>query len=426
MKRVLIVSYYWPPAGGPGVQRWLKFAKYLPEFGVEPIVYVPKNPSYPMVDIALEAEVPAGIEVLRMPIWEPYRVAQKLSGKQVSGMNSGIIPEAHKQSVWQRFALWLRGNLFIPDARVFWVGPSVKRLERYLADNPVDAIITTGPPHSLHLIGLELKKRTNIRWIADFRDPWTQIGYHKAFRLSAFAQKRHKGLEAAVLRTADDIIVTSPTTKRDFAQMTQKPITVITNGYDTYAAGKPALDAAFSLAHIGSLLSDRNPEALWQSIAELRAENPEFASAIEIKLIGTVSENVLEHLHQLGLGDCVRSMGYVSHKEALVEQRRSQVLLLLEIDRPETRCIIPGKLFEYMASGRPILGIGPQGADFSAMLTQTNTGSFYTYNQKNQIKSALKALFEQYQQGALQVNAVGLQQFSRRELTKSLAKLILG
>ncbi len=426
MKKVLIVSYYWPPAGGPGVQRWLKFAKYLPEFGVAPIVYVPKNPTYPIVDIALEAEVPAGVEVIREPIWEPYKIAKSLSGARVSRMSSGIIPEVGKQSVFQRLALWLRGNLFIPDARVFWVGPSVKRLEKFLAENPVDAVITTGPPHSLHLIGLELKKRMNVRWIADFRDPWTQIGYHKSLRLSAFAQKRHKGLEAAVLQTADEIIVTSPATKADFESITTKPITVITNGYDTYAAGKPTLDTKFSVAHIGSLLRDRNPEALWQAISELRSEDLAFAAAFELKLIGTVSEHVLEELHRLGLGDSVRHMGYISHKEALVEQRRSQVLLLIEIDRDETRCIIPGKLFEYMVSGRPIIGIGPENADFAQILSQTNTGNFYTYGEKMQLKSALKSLFERFQNGTLHVHAVGLQQYSRRELTKALANLIHG
>ena len=178
-KQVLIITYYWPPAGGPGVQRWLKFVKYLPDFGIEPIVYCPVNPSYPIVDKSLLAEVSADIKIIKQPISEPYRFANLLSKKDAKQISSGVIPKTKKQSVVQRLLLYVRGNFFIPDARKNWVKPSVEFLSDYIKDNNIETVVTTGPPHSLHLIGLQLKEQLGVKWLADFRDPWTTIGYHK-------------------------------------------------------------------------------------------------------------------------------------------------------------------------------------------------------------------------------------------------------
>ena len=155
---MLIITYYWPPAGGPGVQRWLKFVKYLPDFGIEPIVYIPENPTYPILDQGLAAHIPPNVTILRKKIFEPYGLASLL-GKSARKISSGIIPSEHKQTLVERLSLWIRGNVFIPDARIFWVGPSVKFLAKYLTQHQIDTIITTGPPHSLHLIGLRLKQQ---------------------------------------------------------------------------------------------------------------------------------------------------------------------------------------------------------------------------------------------------------------------------
>lgn len=423
-KKVLIITYYWPPAGGPGVQRWLKFAKYLPEFGITPVVYVPENPHYPLVDEGLLAEVPENIIVLKRKIFEPYGLASFFSRKKTRDISAGIIPNKRKQSLLERTLLWIRGNLFIPDARVFWVKPSVSFLSEYIRENGIDTVITSGPPHSLHLIGLGLKQKHDIRWIADFRDPWTTIGYHDKLKLSGYAARKHKELESKVLHTADHILVTSRTTKMEFEPLTIRPITVITNGYDIEKIGRPPLDEKFTVAHIGSFLSERNPAILWESLRELVDETPGFRRHFSLKLIGAVSREVLAAISAHGLADFVDNKGYVSHEEAVRQQRNSQVLLLIEIDAPETRSIIPGKLFEYMASERPIVGIGPEGSDFASILTETHTGQFFRYSEKERLKSALLAHFESYSKGALKSHPVGLQRFSRRSLTAELAKLI--
>jgi galactitol-specific phosphotransferase system IIB component len=244
-KKILIITYYWPPAGGPGVQRWLKFVKYLPDFGVQPIVYIPENPTYPIVDNNLLKEVLDTAIILKQSIFEPYQLASFFSKNKTKKMNAGIIPNQKKQRFLDKILLWIRGNLFIPDARFFWIKPSISYLEKYIIENKIETIITSGPPHSLHLIGLGLKNKLNLKWFADFRDPWTTIGYHKALRLSNYAAKKHKELERQVLNSADAIIVTSKTTKTEFQAITDKPITVITNGYDDEVVEKQTKDIHF-------------------------------------------------------------------------------------------------------------------------------------------------------------------------------------
>ncbi|MFV5689290.1 glycosyltransferase family 4 protein [Flavobacterium sp. ZT3R25] len=423
-KKLLIITYYWPPAGGPGVQRWLKFVKYLPDFGIQPIVYIPENPTYPIVDKNLVNEVSGKAIILKHKIFEPYQLASFFSKNKTKKISSGIIPNKKKQSFLDKTFLWIRGNLFIPDARVFWVKPSVSYLEKYILENNIDTIVTSGPPHSLHLIGLELKQKLDLKWFADFRDPWTTIGYHKSLRLSDYAAKKHKTLEHQVLNSADTIIVTSKTTKTEFQAITNKPIVVITNGYDTENVEKQTLDTKFSLAHIGSFLSERNPLMLWECFVELLDEIPDFKSHLDIKLIGAVSQEVLETLTQFGLNPYLNNLGYVSHAEAIAHQRKSQVLLLIEIDSEDTKSIIPGKLFEYMVSNRPIIAIGPNGSDFAEIITETNTGVFFDYSEKVKLKSVILDFYNQFLIGKLQSNGVGLQHYSRKNLTKELAQLI--
>jgi len=423
-KKLLIITYYWPPAGGPGVQRWLKFVKYLPEFGVQPIVYIPENPTYPIIDEGLVDEVSDKAIILKNKIVEPYQLAGFLSKKEAKKISSGIIPAVKKQSFIERIMLWIRGNLFIPDARKFWVNPSVNYLKKYIQENNIDTIVTSGPPHSLHLIGLKLKQEIGVKWLADFRDPWTTIGYHKALKLSKYAAKRHKKLEHKVLYAADTIIVTSKTTKAEFQLLTNKPIEVITNGYDVENIPKQTLDEQFTLAHIGSFLSDRNPKILWTVLQELLIENELFKTHFQLKLIGKVSQEILDSISEFKLDSYLNNLGYVSHSEAIKHQKSSQVLLLIEIDSPDTKSIIPGKLFEYMVSERPIIAIGPKDSDFAEIITATNTGVFLTYNEKEKLKIIILNYFELFLEKKLQVYPIGLQQYSRKSLTEKLASIL--
>ncbi|WP_298541212.1 glycosyltransferase family 4 protein [uncultured Aquimarina sp.] len=424
MLKALLITYYWPPAGGPGVQRWLKFVKYFKDFGVEPIVYIPENPTYPLIDESLASEVPDEVTIIKQPIFEPYRLAEVFSKKSSKTISKGIIAKKEKQSLVQKLLLYIRGNFFIPDARKFWIKPSVKFLQKYIIENNIDTIITTGPPHSVHLIGKELKEKLNLKWIADFRDPWTTIGYHDKLKLTKRSIKKHKQLEQEVLTAVDRITVTSYTTKEEFQEITNKPVSVITNGYDTEKVSEVKLDSEFTISHIGSLLSGRNPEKLWQVLYELTQENDEFAKAFRLRLVGAVSEDVLFSINEAGLSGFLDKKGYVSHKEAIGIQRSSQVLLLVEIDRPETKCIIPGKLFEYMVSKRPILAIGPKGADISKIIKETNSGHFFEYSENNEMKNTILSYFKEFQEGKLVAKTERIEKYSRKMLTKEMSLVL--
>jgi len=422
VKKVLIITYYWPPAGGPGVQRWLKFVKYLPDFGIDPIVYCPENPSYPIIDSSLELDVNSNLTVLKIPIKEPYKWARFFSKSKTSKLSKGLISNQKKQSILEKLLLFIRGNFFIPDARVSWVRPSVSFLSNYISEHQIDTIITTGPPHSLHLIGLQLKQKHALKWVADFRDPWTQIGYHKKLKLSSFAQKKHKKLEASVLQNADQLIVTSQKTKTLFSELTTTPILVLSNGFDFEFPTDSQLDSKFTLSHIGSLLEGRNPSVLWSVLSDLIEESEAFGAAFQLNLIGDVSSEVMDTIQGYGLEKHTHNIGYVAHKELLKYQTKTQLLLLIEENSKETEHIIPGKLFEYMASKRPIIALGPNSSDVEAILNETNSGTYFRYDEQVALRSCLLQHFEAYKIQELHVNSKGLEMYSRKALSQQLAQ----
>ena len=424
MKKTLIIIYYWPPAGGPGVHRWLKFVKYLPDFQIEPIVYIPKNPTYPIEDKSLLEEVSPDLKIIKKPIFEPYKLANLLSKKKTNQFSSGIINPQKEQTFTQKTLLGIRGNIFIPDARKFWINPSVKFLHEYLKENKIDTIITTGPPHSVHLIGLKLKQKLNLKWIADFRDPWTKMWYFDQLRLKDFAKKKHEKLEKKVLQNADYIITTTENVKNEFAKLTSKPIKVITNGFDDHInSSSDLLDKKFTISHIGSFFSIENLAVLWEVLAELINENQDFKNSFQLNLIGKNNPELLEKLKEKNLINFTKNYGYLPHKKVLEKQRKSQVLLL-QYTNEKIKGIIPGKLFEYLNAKRPILAIGPKDWEVKKIIEKTNSGFCFSFQDKKEIKAVLLKYFHDFQQKKLKVNSENIQQYHRKNLTKKLSKII--
>ena len=424
-KKLLIITYYWPPAGGPGVQRWLKFVKYLPQFNVHPIVYTPKNAAYPLLDETLNKDLnQVDFTLIQNEINEPNQWMSKLFKKKTKNISAGVIKPKEKQSLLEKALLFIRGNFFIPDSRKTWVKPSIDFLKNYIHQNPVDAIITTGPPHSMHLIGLALKKETGIHWIADFRDPWHEINYQQELYLLNYAKKRHQTLELNVLQEANMLLTTSNATKKLLEQKTKRPITVITNGYDDQKSTVYKKDENFTLSHIGSLLSNRNPLILWEAIAELIKENSNFSQHFKLKLVGKVSQDILDTLTTFGLIKHTQIIHYVSHEEAIKAQKESQVLLLIEENSEAGSYIIAGKLFEYLVSDTPILAIGPKVSDVKTIINETNTGKYFNYNEKEQLKKQLLHFFETFEKNELKNHPIGLQTYHRKALTQKLVNSI--
>lgn len=399
MKKVLIITYYWPPSGGGGVQRWVKFVKYLRQTNWEPIVFTPENPERPSIDSSLLKDIPPDIKVIKNNIWEPYKIYKRFTGRKKSDKIQTAFLSENKSTTGflEKVSIWIRGNLFIPDARKYWINPSVKKLTEFLKENPVEVIVTTGPPHSAHMIGLLLKRKIGIPWLADFRDPWTNIDYYKDLKLSKRADKIHHRLEKKVLENADEVTVISPGMAKEFNNIFPKKYSVIPNGYDAEdIKNKKSSDSAkgkFSLAHIGSLTKTRNPFNLWKAIKQLVDENPEFASDLEIHNIGKLDINVADSLKNIGLNKYLRLTNYLSHDKVILEQQKATLLLLLINDTPNAKLILTGKIFEYLVSGTPIICIAPPDGDAAYVINETSCGSTYSFNEVDKLKSDLRAYY---------------------------------
>nr|HPI71390.1 glycosyltransferase [Tenuifilaceae bacterium] len=254
MQKVLIVTYYWPPSGGSGVQRWLKFIKYLRKFGIEPVVYTPKNPDISLFDTSLHKDIPDNLTVLQRRIFEPYALF-RLFARRKTNFGVGFTSiEGHTPNRFTRLSIWIRGNCFIPDPRVLWIKPSIRFLKKYICKNGIEAIVTTGPPHSMHLIGMALKKKLNIAWVADFRDPWTNIDFIDNLKLNSRSLAKHLHLEKQVVESADCVVVVSPQMKKDFEGYNPKQVEVITNGFDAddFPKNVQKRDEQFTITHVGT------------------------------------------------------------------------------------------------------------------------------------------------------------------------------
>ncbi|MEG0927029.1 glycosyl transferase family 1 [Chryseobacterium sp.] len=427
-KKILIITYYWPPAGGPGVQRWLKFAKYLPDFGWKPIIYTPENPSYPLLDETLMKDVPENIEIVRTKIWEPYQLAEKLN-KSNKKFKAGQFDVGKNQSWKSKLSIWVRGNFFIPDARVFWVKPSIQFLEKYIRENKIDTIVTSGPPHSLHLIGLGLKEKLpNLKWIADFRDPWTEISYYKHLKLTKSSDKKHRQLESAVFKNADITLATSYTDAENFRKAGAHAF-CITNGFDESDRSEKLktlknTEDKFTLSYIGVLEQLRNPDNLWTALDELVKENVEFARHFSLKFVGRIDDKILHSIENSSLKNHILNLGYLSHGKAVEEMQNSEILLITNFPNESSKGIIPGKIFEYLASGKQILSFGPDKADVSKILDETGAGKHFSYRDSETVKTFILEKFDLWKNGILSENTQNIEQFSRKSLTKRLTEIL--
>jgi len=426
LRKVLIITYYWPPSGGAGVQRWLKFSKYLPAHGWQPVIYTPSNPEAPVDDPSLLKDIHPETIVVKRPIWEPYSWYKRFLGlKSEQRINAGFISESHKPKVKEKISVWIRGNFFIPDARRFWIGPSTRYLKQYLAGNPVDIIVTTGPPHSMHLIGLGMKKSLNIPWVADFRDPWSEIDFYEQLSLTRFADRRHKNLEKKVLSAADRVIAVGQIRARDLESIADRPVDIITNGYDEsdFFTGKVSPDNKFSIIHVGALNRDRNHPAFWKALGDLVEGEPGFASDLEVKLIGKNDISVDANILSCGLEACVSKIAYVPHDQ-IPPVLQAACLLYLPINHtPRPDSIIPGKIFEYLASGRPILGTGPESGDAASILKHAGNGIMVDFEDQEGIREAVLDYYKKFKKGERERTPAPAA-YSRENLTRDLAAVL--
>ncbi len=427
MKTVLIITYYWPPGAGAGVFRWLKFCKYLSQFGWKPVVYTPSNPETPVVDESLIEDIPETVEVIKRPIREPYSLYKLLTGKKQSEkVQTGFLSESTGPGAGEKVATWIRGNLFVPDARKFWVKPSVRFLSKWLENSRVDAMVSTGPPHSMHLIALGLKEQTGLPWLADFRDPWTQIDFYDKLMLSKRADRKQRMLEQKVLRSADQLVAVSMHTASGLEDICNRQVTVVTNGYDpddftdlpAYKQNK------FILTHLGAMNADRNPGILWKALSELVQHNSALRKQLVINLIGKTDISVKFDIEENGLTENTNFISQLPHKMALRKASQSAMLLLPLNNTPNVLGIAPGKLYEYLALKRPILCFGPPEGDAANIILATKSGYIVDFNDIERCKQMLQDCMHKHKNNQLHVKQRDISPFSRIALTKEIANIL--
>lgn len=426
-KKVLIITYYWPPSGGSGVQRWLKFVKYLPDFGWHPYVFTPENPSFEIKDETLLKDVPPEAEVLHFPIWEPYALFNKIAGVKSGKENDNSAPKA--DSLFKKISIWIRGNFFIPDPRIFWIRPSVKFLDDFIREKKIRTIITTGPPHSVHLIGLGIKKKNpSVRWIADFRDPWSAWGFLDTINVGKLARMRHKFLEKSVLQTADKVITITPFYVKHFEKLSNRKVLLFTNGFDEEDFRSMILKKVdrFVIRHAGIVNELCNPVPVMLSIKNWFLKNKLSEEKVQIDFVGSVNGTFKSFIKN---DDVLRKLTTftpaVSHTSVVEMYSRSAVLLLVLTGYKDGEGYMPGKLFEYMATSLPILAIGPVNGDAANLLTEARSGKMLSEEDETGIHAFLNKQFYDWSTGKQSPIKQDNAQYSRRMITKALTEILI-
>lgn len=428
---ILIIAYYWPPAGGSGVQRWLYMANHLADIpGNNVSVFVPDTQDYQVLDPTLSADISPKLTIIKRPIWDPAHFYNKVAGEK-NKIGIGMSTASKQKSFIQKMGLWFRANVFIPDSRVFWVKPSYKFLKKYIEQNNIDVIVTTGPPHSIHLIGLKLKKYFDkkIIWVADFRDPWSEIYYIEVLKPPQLALNKIKKYEYKTLTNADIITVTANDLANKFKKISNNiNIQVIENGYEKTFFEKDVLTIApskFNIVHLGVLSKPRNPSNLWKALDEIKKQNKEFSNISKIKLIGNIDGSIIEEINKNDLQDITQILPPVSHQESIKYQMDAAILLLIIENASSAKSIIPGKIFEYLAAGRPILGIGPTDGEVSMILGNSEYAKMIEWDDLQGIKDFILNIYKKYNDGdRLIIDYPQKEVYNRENLAKKFYNIL--
>jgi glycosyltransferase involved in cell wall biosynthesis len=432
LKKVLYIAYYWPPCGGIGVVRNLKFVKYFRNHGWEPIIYAPENASYPIIDASTEKDLPNGVEFLKTPIFEPYGLFNIAKGKKANEQVKDVfLVTEKKRSFIHDFGLWIRANFFIPDARSFWIKPSVNYLREYLKHHPVDAIISYGPPHSMHIIAKQLHKEFGIPWVSDWQDPWTEIDYFSKFNMTKLARNKHIRLEKEVVTQADALVMVSKNWCNDLEKLSGRNVDYIPFGYDEsdFAGIQYKRGEHFTISHFGTFGTDRNPLNLWKALKELKTEIPTFEKHLRIHLAGMVDASVFQAIEQTGLKQQLRYDRQINKSELFGYLANSNVQLVLINTHEEgikynNKGRVPAKVFEFIGSRQPVLVLGPKDGDVANIVADTETGTTCLYEDYTGIKKTISDWYTNWLNNIPSTSPKDIEQYSFNNLTKQMAQVL--
>lgn len=398
-KKVLIITYYWPPSGGVGVQRWMHFAINLKQLGWEPIIYTPSNPQFDIRDEAL-LQMVADIRVIKQPIWEPFSIFHRLTRKKNKDeVQQGLVLEKSSKGWLDHLFVWIRGNLFVPDPRVFWVRPSVKFLKQLIQEENITHCVTTSPPHSVHLIGLRLKRYfPNLKWMPDLRDAWSGWDILPKLYVSAAVMRLHKRLEKKVLESCDRVLTISKSCAAEFQSKTKQPIAidVIRNGMpSTKIKGTSEVDPDhFTIGYFGLLNELRDPDFLWDMLSDFCKEDEGFAKKLKLRIGGIVSEKIKTRLlEDEYLGNRTTFLGYLKHEEVFQEYNKCDLLLLLQNKSDNAKWVLPVKFFEYLSARKPILCIASGEGELAEIIGDHQIGEVHSKESQEKMIQFIKWVY---------------------------------
>jgi len=433
MKKVLIITYYWPPSGGPGVQRILKFVKYLPDFGWQPYILTPKYGEFPAIDHSLADEIPNSCEVTKTGIFEPgklYKVLTRMERSQAIPV--AVLAETDNLSFTKKVTSWLRANLFIPDAKIGWLPFAINKGQQIIKQHNIDIIYSSSPPPTTHLIAQKLARRFGIKWVADFRDPWTDIHYYKNLSRLQVTQNFDRKLERSVLDSANWITSVSKTYIQNYKKkVSHNRFSFLPNGFDANDLKEINFDIypdKFRISSMGTINNERNPETLFQAVKKILSSNPEIAKHLEINLIGIVAPSVEADIKKYGLGKFVQKTSYLPHLDALKKMAEAWILLLPINNVVNDLGILTGKLFEYIGSGKTILGFGNPKVDAATVVREVKAGEFFQYSDIEGTERFLLKQFKLWKKGELEKknNKSLIKKYERKQITKELVEIFEG
>ena len=422
MKKVLIITYYWPPAGGPGVQRVLKFAKYLPEFGWEPVILTVENGEFPAIDESLLNDIPDGIKVYKTKTLEPFSFYKSISGNKNKAIETYALTEKNSSFI-SKLSKWIRLNLFIPDARRGWKHYAVKKGVDIIKSENIDVILSSSPPHSLQLAAQKIAKRTGKPWVADFRDLWLDAFYIPTEEQGKLARKLNASYEKSIVKSARKIISTSQEIIDDLKS--KAPVSdfdVIYNGYDESDFKHTTRDKNqnFTIRYFGSISSGQNPISLFNALRNINKNHNDIFNKIRVELYGKIDATVLQVIKENKLESCVDFKGYVAHS-TVPELMISADCLLLLLPRTKYKGMVPGKLFEYMATQKQILAIGSTRSETSDLLSSTRSGIMYEHG--TDITKQILTFYKKWQENTMNIDS-NIENYSRMKQTEKLAQIL--
>lgn len=427
-KNILFVVYNFPPAAGAATQRIIKFLKYLNKFGNQTFVLTVDKVDYPDLDYSLIEKIPSETKIFRTKYWTPFGIYRKITGRKPDEkIPVAFIKDDHK-SFAERISVFVRLNLFLPDAKIGWIPFAVKKGLQIIKENKIDVVISSGPPHTTHLIALLIKKFTGVKWITDFRDPWTDIDYYSGMKRTRLAEKIDSYLEKLVLKNADHITAASEGYLKIIkSKNVQNNYSVLTNGFDPDDFKNIELisQQKFIITYTGNMPSTRNPEKFWDALEELVEENSNFRENFEFHFAGVMDDEIKNNITQKMFFKNFINHGYLSHCDVLSLVFNSHLLLMIVNRVATSNEILPGKIFEYIASGNFVLVIGPENGESAKLINYVKQGTAIDYDRKDEMKKLIIQLFNQWKSNDLKkiISPESLE-FTREKLTQKLLQTI--